>query len=71
MRHIKPKVGSGNLLEDTPTHLPDVPLFKLADAVYDPLEVMPMKAGKFDVPEYEKVVEHFNVVEDLERSSLL
>ena len=51
--------------------LPDVSLFELADAVYGPLEVIPMKAGKFDVPEYKKVVEHFNVVKDLERNSLL
>ena len=62
---------SGTLLEDTPTHLPNVSLFKLADVVYGPLEVILMKAGKFDVPESEKVVEHFNVVKDLERNSLL
>ena len=49
----------------------NVSLFKLADVVYGPLEVIPMKAGKFDVPEYIKVVEHFNIVKDLERNSLL
>ena len=49
----------------------NVSLFKLADVVYGPFEVIPMKAGKFDVPEYVKVVEHFNVVKDLERNSLL
>ena len=68
---LKPKVRSGTLLEDTPTHLPDVSLFKLADVVYGPLEVILMKAGKFDVPESEKVVEHFDVVKDLKRNSLL
>ena len=62
---------SGTLLEDTPTHLPGVSLFKSADVVYGPLEVITMKAGKFDVPEYGKVVEHFNVVKDLVRNSLL
>ena len=51
---LKPTLGSSTLLEDTPTHLPDVSLFKLADVVYGPLEVIPMKAGKLDVPEYEK-----------------
>ena len=30
-----------------------------------------MKAGKFDVSEYEKVVEHFNFVKDLERKSVV
>ena len=30
-----------------------------------------MKAGKFDVPEYEKVVEYFNFVKDLERKSVV
>ena len=63
-------MGSGTLQEDTPTHLP-VSLFELADAVYGLLEVIPMKAGKFDVPEYKKVVEQFSVVKDLEINSLL
>ena len=60
---LKPKVGSGTLLEDTPTHLPDVFLFKLADIIYGPLEVIPMKAAKFDVPEYGKVVEYLQTVD--------
>ena len=71
VRCLKPKLGSSTVLEDTPTHLPDVSLFKLADVVYGPLEVIPMKDGKLDVPEYEKVVQHFNFVKDLERNSLL
>ena len=64
---LKPKVKPGTLLKDTPTRLSDV---KLADVVYGPLEVIPMKSGKFDVLEYIKCPK-INVVKDLERSSLL
>ena len=71
VRCLKPRVGSGTLLDDTPEFLPDISLFNLADVIYGPLEVVPMKAGKFDVPEYQQVVEHFDCVKNLERNSLL
>ena len=29
MRCLKPKVGSGTVLEDTPHHLPDIGIFKI------------------------------------------
>ena len=30
---LKPKVGSGTLLDDTPSHLPNIRLFNLADVI--------------------------------------
>ena len=48
---LKPKVGSGTTLEDTPDHLPDISLFALSDVIAGPLEVVPLKgSAKFDVP---------------------
>ena len=67
----KPKVGSGTLLDNVPSHLPDICLFNLADVIYGPLEVVPMRAQKFDVPEYQEVVKHFNCVKMLERNTLI
>ena len=60
---------SGNLLDDTPSHLPDICLFNLADVIYGPLEVVPIRARKFDVPEYQQVVKHFNCFKKLERNT--
>lgn len=57
VRCLKPKVGSGTILEDTPAHLPDVSLFDLADVIYGPLKVVPLKSDKFNVPDFEKAVE--------------
>lgn len=67
---LKLKVGSGTLLDDTQSHLPaDISQFSLADVIYGPLEVVPMRAGKFDVLQY--VVKHFNYVKKLYRSILI
>ena len=67
----KPKVGSGTVLEDTPTHLPDISVFSLVDVIYGPLEVVPLKGEKFNVPQYQQVVEHFNCVNKIKRNSVL
>ena len=54
-----PKVGSVTLLDDTPSHLRDICLFNLANVIYSPLEVVPVRARKFSIPEYQEVVKHF------------
>ena len=71
IRCLKPKVGSGTLLEDTPKHLPDISIFNLHDVIYGPLKVVPVKGGKFDVPDYEQIVKHFDCVKSLDRNSLI
>ena len=70
VRCLKPKVSSGTIPEDTPAHLPDVSLFDLADVIYGPLKVVPLKSDKFNVPDYEKAVEHFNNVKSMDRNSI-
>ena len=57
-----PKVGSVTLLDDTPSHLLDICLFNLANVIYSPLEVVPVRAQKFSIPEYQEVVKHFSCV---------
>ena len=58
---LKPKCGSGNVLKDTPKHLPDdIDNFCLNDIIPGLLTVIPKGSQKFEVPNYEKVVELFN-----------
>jgi len=71
VRCLKPKVGSGTLLDDTPAHLPDISNFRLTDVIYGPLNVVPMKGGKFDVINYENVFNHYKSVKHLNRDSFL
>ena len=42
MECLKPKVGLGTIMEDTPDHLPDVGVFNIEDVVDDPLEALPL-----------------------------
>ena len=44
MKCLKPNIGSGTVLEDTPAHLPpDEPYFNLSDVIAGPLGVIPMR----------------------------
>ena len=42
-----------------------------ADIIYGPLKVVPLKSDKLKISDYEKAVEHFNVVKSLDRHSIL
>ena len=68
VRCLKPKVGLGTTLEDTPAHLPDISIFKLEDVIAGPLQVTPLKRLKFEVPAYQSLVAHFKAVEKLDRT---
>ena len=46
MRFLKPKVGTGAILEDTPDHLPNIGMFKVYDMVVETLEAIPLKRKK-------------------------
>ena len=61
---LKHKTGSGVILEDTPAHLPpDIYMFKIEDVIAGPLHVDPLpRPSKFNVWNYEDVIELFNVV---------
>ena len=59
------------MLDDAPSHLPAISVFNLQDIIYGPLEVVPMRAGKFNVTAYENIVKHFNHVNKLDRKSFM
>ena len=61
MKCLKLKCDSGNVLKDTPKHLPDdIDNFCLSDIIAGPLTVISKASQKFEVLNYEKVVKHFN-----------
>ena len=70
MKFLKPKVGLGNLLEDTPLHLPDISTILLQDIIAGPLSVTPQKSPYFLVTEYENLKETFNIVSKLNRNNI-
>ena len=72
MTCLKPKVGLGTIVEDTPKHLPpDEDMFDSWDVIYGPLQAIPHGSDKFDVPDYEKVKELFTIVKIFDRKELL
>ena len=67
MHSLKPKVGRGKDLEDTPDHLPDVGIFKIYKIIAGPLKVVPLWGSKMDTPNYEAVYNRFRDISDLNR----
>ena len=72
LRCLKPKVGSGTILEETPPHLkPDDWIFQIQDVIAGPLPDVEYKGNcKFDIPSYDQLVDHFNSVSGLSRLQL-
>ena len=63
MQSLKPKLGSGITLEDTPKHLPaDEFQFRLSNIIAGSLEVIPKGSTHFDVPGYGELQDHFKIV---------
>ena len=54
-------------MEDTPKSLPDIGLFDLHDVIMRPLEVIPVKGNKFNVPLYSTLVDHCHIVKNERR----
>ena len=71
IRCLKNKIGSGTILEDTPAHCPDISLFGLENVIYGPLDVIPVRGNKFNVPDYPLVLKHFDSVKNIDRSIML
>ena len=66
---LKPKVGSGEILEDTPPHLSSYnDTIPIKDIIVGPLQVEPQRGTKYLVKDYEKLVKHFKLVSDLDRN---
>ena len=70
MKFLKPKVGSGNVLEDTPKHLPDIENIPLKDVIAGPLEVTPHGTSHFIVLNYQALSRNFAVVSKVDRVNL-
>ena len=70
MECLKPKVGLGTIMEDTPDHLPDVAVFNIEDVIDDPLEALPLWGEKWDVPRYKHIAAYFQVVSEMDRAEL-
>ena len=66
MKSLKPKCGSGNIIDDTLKHFPeDIGGFNLWNIIAEPLVVTPKGSTQFEVNNYENVVEIFNQVKKL------
>ena len=67
MGFLIPKYGSGNIIDDTPQHLPDdIGLVKQYDLIAGPLKVeCKARERKFVVRDYESIVDFFHKVKDL------
>ena len=72
MRCLKPKVGSGNILEETPSHLPpDESHFPLCDVIAGPLHVFPKGSTRLEVLMYNELKKHFDIVSKLNRTDYI
>ena len=73
MRCLMPKVGSGNILNDTPElHPEDIGMFDLKDVIAGPLSVSKVskRSRKYSVAEYDQVVKLFNDVKDTDLTNI-
>lgn len=68
---LKPHIGTGTVLSSIPDHLErDISIFSIHDIIDGPLEVIPLKSGKWNVPAYSKLKEKFERVVKLNREAL-
>ena len=70
MQFLKPKLGSGTVLEDTPAHLPDVSFVQLKDIIAGPIQVVPMRGEKRDIPDYMRIKSHFEASKKIDLDKL-
>ena len=69
---LKPQVGTGAILESIPPHLPrDVYMCPLKNIIAGPLVVTPLKAGKWDIPDYTTIKELFQNVVKMDREKIV
>ena len=70
MACLKPKVGLGTQMEETPEHLPDVAVFKIEDIIDGPITAVPLKRKKWEIPDYDNIFSFFQDVLKMDRLSL-
>jgi len=67
---LKPKVGSGTIMEESPDHLPDESEFQIEDIIDGPIKTVPLRNKKWDIPEYDSILTHFKDVLEIDRLAL-
>ena len=67
---LKEENGLSKVMEDTPDHLLHIEIFKRKDIIDGPLEVLPLRGKKWDVPYYERIAAHFREGPGFEREAL-
>ena len=70
MKFLKPIVRSGDVLEDTPEHLPDIGNIHLEDIIAGPFDVTPHGSSHFIVSNYEALSQYFAVVLKIDRKNI-
>ena len=71
MESLKPKIGSGTILESVPQHLGrDISVYPLYNVIAGPLEVISMKNNKWNIPAYHSVKEVFSKCEKIDRENI-
>ena len=68
---LKPNVGSGNILESAPPHLPDIDRFDISNVIAGPIIVKPLKSGRWEVPSYNNLKTIFNFAVKINREKEL
>ena len=67
---LKPKIGLITIMEDTLDHLSDVGVFNIEYVIDGSLEVLPLWGKKWDIPKYECIAVHFQVVSEMGSAEL-
>ena len=71
MESRKTKIGNGTVLESVPKHLGrDISVYPFNNIIAGPLEVIPMKNNKWNIPAYESVKEVFSKCEKIDRENI-
>lgn len=67
---LKPRVGLTTIMEETPSHLPDIAIFKVEDIIDGPIRALPLKGKKWDIQDYDSIFSYFQEVSKLDRLAL-
>ena len=68
---LKAPIGSGNIVESMPLHLPhDIGVFPFQDIFYGLIEVFPMNNGRWSIPELSKIRCFWKRVITIDRNKL-
>ena len=68
---LKPNIGSTNVLQSPPEHLPDIDKFSTFNVIAGPLKVIPLKGKKWEVPSYNALKKTFEVATKIDRKKEL